>query len=259
MNESKKDEGLRPGFGAQGSGSDTVSAAKISAGSSVGSAGQPAMPRAAESASAGSGSRGKEGAQDWQGSQRDAGGEQGGMTEKARNAAQSVRETAKNAAGTMSEQAQAAAESVRETAETVQQRAGEAYQQATEWARQQAPRLGEVRHRSMEQLQRARGGLERFVNENPVMVGVMGLAAGLIIGALLPRTRHEDRAFGRWADEVRDQGMRFAREASQRGREYVEEALSGGEQSSSSRESDWSGDDERAGGSRSGGPRYQNH
>ena len=255
MNE-QKDDGMRsPGFGAQGSGSETVSAAKISAGSSVGSAGQPAMPRTAEGL--GSGSR-KPGAQDWQGGQRDA-GEQGGMTEMARNAAESVRETAKSAAGTVSEQAQAAAESVRQTAENVQQRAGEAYQQATEWARQQAPRLGEVRHRSAQQLQRARGGLERFINENPVMVGVMGLAAGLIIGALLPRTRHEDRAFGRWADEVRDQGMRIAREASQRGREYVEEALSGGEQSFSSREGDWSAEEDRAGRPRSGGPRYQNH
>jgi ElaB/YqjD/DUF883 family membrane-anchored ribosome-binding protein len=249
MNESKKDEGPRsPGFGAQGSGSDTVSAANISAGSSVGSAGQPAMPRAPESSNLGAGGRGKQ-----------TGGDEGGMAEKARNAAESVRETARTAADTMSEQAQAAAESVRQTAEGVQQRAGEAYHQATEWARQQAPRLGEVRDRSMQQLQRARGGLERFVNENPVMVGVMGLAAGLIIGALLPRTRHEDRAFGRFADEVRDQGRRLAREAGQRGREYVEEALSGAEQGFSSREGDWSGEDDRAARSRSPSPRYESH
>src|SRR3712207_8903503 len=67
------------------------------------------------------------------------------------------------------------------------------------------------------------------------MVGVMGLAAGLVIGALLPRTRQEDRAFGRWADEVREQGMRYARDATQRGREYVEEALGGGEDRKSTR------------------------
>jgi hypothetical protein len=88
------------------------------------------------------------------------------------------------------------------------------------------------------------------------MVGVVGLAAGLVIGALLPRTRHEDRAFGHWADEVRDQGLRYAREATQRGREYVEEAL--GSDSDDS-EDEWRPDEDRGGAIRSSGPRYQNH
>ncbi|MDQ4136203.1 MAG: hypothetical protein M3158_08480, partial [Pseudomonadota bacterium] len=87
-----------------------------------------------------------------------------------------------------------------------------------------------------------------------LMVGVMGLAAGLVIGALLPRTRQEDRAFGRWADEVRQQGMRYARDATQRGREYVEEALGGAE----SEEEDWHPEEDNRGSIRSA-PRYQNH
>jgi hypothetical protein len=75
-----------------------------------------------------------------------------------------------------------------------------------------------------------------------------------VIGALLPRTRQEDRAFGRWADEVREQGMRYARDATQRGREYVEEALGG-----SDSDEDWRPEEESRGGVRSAGPRYQNH
>ena len=130
--------------------------------------------------------------------------------------------------------------------------------QASDWTREQyrqgARQLYQARNQSMQQLRWAQGGIERFVTENPLMVGVMGLAAGLVIGALLPRTRQEDRAFGRWADEVREQGMRYARDATQRGREYVEEALG-----SSDSEDDWHPEEESRGGVRSAGPRYQNH
>jgi hypothetical protein len=60
-----------------------------------------------------------------------------------------------------------------------------------------------------------------------MVVGLVGLAAGLLLGALLPRTRRENEMFGEWADEVRNQGVRYAREAADRGREYVEEAFNG--------------------------------
>jgi hypothetical protein len=65
------------------------------------------------------------------------------------------------------------------------------------------------------------------VAENPIMVGLVGLAAGLLLGALLPRTRREDEMFGEWADEVREQGLRYAHDAAQRGRDYVEDNLMG--------------------------------
>ena len=131
-------------------------------------------------------------------------------------------------------------------------------EQASDWTREQyrqgARQLYQARDQSVRQLRSAQTGIERFATENPLMVGVMGLAAGLVIGALLPRTRHEDRAFGRWSDEVRDQGMRYARDATQRGREYVEDALGG-----DADDEEWRPEDERRGGIRSSGPRYQNH
>ena len=89
-----------------------------------------------------------------------------------------------------------------------------------------------------------------------MMVGVIGLAAGLVIGALLPRTRQEDRTLGRWADEVRDQGMRYARDMAHRGREMIDETFSGDED-----RDDWrqSGGQGGQGGQRSQGGRYQPH
>jgi hypothetical protein len=135
---------------------------------------------------------------------------------------------------------------VRQSTGDLRERAGQALDQASDWASDQS-----------RQLRQASSGIERFVSGNPLMVGVVGLAAGLVIGALLPRTRQEDRAFGEWADQVRDQGMRYARDAAQRGREYVEGALGG---DSDDPEGEWrSGDEDRGGGMRSSGPRYQNH
>jgi ElaB/YqjD/DUF883 family membrane-anchored ribosome-binding protein len=120
--------------------------------------------------------------------------------------------------------------------------AGDMYDQAAEWARdtyEQASDWASSAHgqgsrhvnrmggRSMRGMRNAGSGVQRYVAENPVMVGLIGLATGLLIGALLPRTRHEDEAFGEWADEVREQGLRYAHEMAQRGRDYVEESFSG--------------------------------
>ena len=150
--------------------------------------------------------------------------------------------------------ARQAAEAARQTTDDLRERAGETVEQTTQWAREQyeqgTRQLDDARRRSMQQMQWARGNVERFVSENPMMVGVMGLAAGLLIGALLPRTRQEDRFFGRWADDLRDQGVRYAKEAAQRSRELVEDAVSAA--------GDYASDEDR-GGSRSSGPRYQNH
>jgi len=79
----------------------------------------------------------------------------------------------------------------------------------------------------MAEMARAKHNMERVVTENPVMIGVIGLAAGMLIGSLLPRTRKEDKTFGRWSDEMREQGYRYAREMAKQGREFVEDAFTG--------------------------------
>jgi hypothetical protein len=64
-----------------------------------------------------------------------------------------------------------------------------------------------------------------YVEANPIMVGVLGLAAGLILGSVLPGTRRENEIVGRYADEVKDQGLRYARDLAEQGKHYVEENL----------------------------------
>jgi ElaB/YqjD/DUF883 family membrane-anchored ribosome-binding protein len=136
----------------------------------------------------------------------------------------------------------------------VQEKAGEVYEQASEWAQdtyerasswasdafeQGSEHLDDFRSRSGQHFGGAGRGVQRYVAENPVMVGLVGLAAGLLLGALLPRTRREDATFGHWADEVREQGLRYAQEATQRGREFVDEAFTGDDPRFSKHDSDF--------------------
>jgi len=52
-----------------------------------------------------------------------------------------------------------------------------------------------------DQVRRARQGFNTLLEEQPLVLGALGIALGAAIGALLPATEHEDRLLG----EVRDQ------------------------------------------------------
>ena len=114
-------------------------------------------------------------------------------------------------------------------ADDVRDRLGGAADEARNWVsgvhRDHMRRIDDAVVRGSDRLDRGRTAVEQFVTENPLLVGVVGVAAGLLLGALLPRTRQEDRNIGPYADEVRDQGLRYAREFTSRGREFVETAL----------------------------------
>jgi ElaB/YqjD/DUF883 family membrane-anchored ribosome-binding protein len=152
------------------------------------------------------------------------------------------------------EAVQSASESVRSTADQAQKRAADMYDQATDWAQDTyerasswagdtysngSDRFSHARDRSTRALGGARGSLQHYVSENPMVVGIVGLATGLLIGALLPRTRKENETFGAWADEVREQGLRYAQDVTQRGREYVEENFTGEDPRFSRHEADF--------------------
>lgn len=145
-------------------------------------------------------------------------------------------------------------DNVRETVGNVKEKATEAFEGASEWAEDtygrvsdwaadtyenRGERLDKMRQRSSQSARRVTGGIQEYVSENPMVVGIVGLAAGLLIGALLPRTRRENEAFGEWADELRQQGVRYAREATQKGREFVEETFEGEDPRFSKHESEF--------------------
>ncbi len=144
------------------------------------------------------------------------------LRDRAAHAAEDVRSEAADKAGALRER-------VGETVDDLRARASDTYEDARDWASDAQEsgrrRFAELSDRGAERLQDGKTAVEAFVSENPLLVGVVGLAAGMLLGALLPRTRSEDRTVGPWADEIRDQGLRYARDVTHRGREFVASAL----------------------------------
>jgi len=219
-------------------------AGKVSAGTSVGNIGEAPMPHAHDD---------KKGAQSETPASHTShpmGGNQGAERSKGGSQSQSSQQHAQDQGGSMTDKAQEMAGDMRDRAE-------DAYEGASEWARDTYERASEwasgayegqrrrVRHmggRSAKTFGNVRNGMQSYASENPMVVGLVGLAAGLLLGALLPRTRRENEYFGEWADEVRNQGLRYARDAANRGREYVGEAFSGDEAQFSRHESEFGSD-----------------
>ena len=224
MADTKNETGKTPSAGKQ-AGGDTGPGGKVSAGTSVGNIGEAPMPHAQDASKAGQGSA----------STSTGGGQGGGQQSKGQSPQQGSQAGGQGQGGSIADKAQQTAEQVREKAEQAYEGASEwardTYESVSDWAsdtyQQQRRRAGKMGGRSAQQFGNVRGGVQSYVAENPMVVGLVGLAAGLLLGALLPRTRRENEVFGEWADEVRNQGMRYAREAASRGREYVEENFSG--------------------------------
>jgi ElaB/YqjD/DUF883 family membrane-anchored ribosome-binding protein len=56
--------------------------------------------------------------------------------------------------------------------------------------------MSDTMNSARDQWQRARGGLDSLVNDQPLALGAIGLAIGAILGAAAPRTRLEEQAMG---------------------------------------------------------------
>jgi ElaB/YqjD/DUF883 family membrane-anchored ribosome-binding protein len=73
-------------------------------------------------------------------------------------------------------------------------------------------RLSEGSHRAADRAayraRRARDGFERMLDEQPFVVGAVGVAVGALIGALLPESEREDRMLG----PVRERALERAKE-----------------------------------------------
>lgn len=91
--------------------------------------------------------------------------------------------------------------------------------------REARAKVSDLRRHTPNSPEAARESIGDFIESNPAMLALVGVAAGLIVGALLPGTRKEDEMFGRYADDAKDQGMRYARDLVDQGRTYVEDTF----------------------------------
>jgi ElaB/YqjD/DUF883 family membrane-anchored ribosome-binding protein len=252
MADAKNDTNKTTSAGKQAAGADTGAGGKVSAGTSVGNIGEPPMPHAhdATKGAQGATASGSTATSASQASTSQA------STSQASGATGSGGQQGGDKSKEQSSQQQSAQGQGGSTTDQVRQRASDAYEEASDWAQDtyervsdwassaygsQRRRTNQRGGRSAKSFGNVRGGVQSYVSENPMVVGLVGLAAGMLLGALLPRTRRENEFFGEWADEVRNQGMRYAREAANRGREYVEETFSGDDAQFSRHDSEFRG------------------
>jgi ElaB/YqjD/DUF883 family membrane-anchored ribosome-binding protein len=97
-----------------------------------------------------------------------------------------------------------------ELRERARERAGDLAERAEELGSGARERARELGHRAQEQTRRARSGLERMMEENPLAVvagvAVIGLAAGLLV----PETERERRTMGPVRDNLADRAQTTA-------------------------------------------------
>ena len=108
-------------------------------------------------------------------------------------------------------------------------RAGESIKAAGERARNQvtnskdamAETLSDTASSTQAQARRAREGFNFLLEEQPLLLGALGIAVGAAIGAALPRTEQEDRVMGRGRDKTIGQAKQRSAEVYERVRESV--------------------------------------
>lgn len=127
-----------------------------------------------------------------------------------------------DAASNVANKAQDVASNV---ASTVQDAAGNVAETAQQWANQAQDEAQQLGYEAEWQMERAKNWLERTWESNPLAVGAAALAAGAIIGGLLPETPMEDRLMGDTRDNLLQKAEGVAQETVQKAQSAAEQAL----------------------------------
>jgi hypothetical protein len=81
--------------------------------------------------------------------------------------------------------------------------------------------VSETASSTQAQARQAREGFNFLLEEQPLLLGVLGVALGAAMGAALPRTEREDRVMGRARDKAVGQAKQRGAEAYDQVRESV--------------------------------------
>ena len=96
-------------------------------------------------------------------------------------------------------------------------RAKETMDRASGMAQSARQRVDHLTDSARNQVERAKGGIDYMMREQPLALGAIGVAIGAVIAAMAPRTHKEDELMG----DTRDRLMNQAKEV---GREKLEQA-----------------------------------
>lgn len=143
-----------------------------------------------------------------------------GVTDRVREAAAGVGSKVSDAASGTRERIADAASGARERISGAASSVGERASDARAWASERMHRAGD---RAGEVAGRARHGLERTLEDQPLALGAVAFGLGLASGVAVPPTRWEDERLGRTADRVKDEARRTSREAADGARRVASE------------------------------------
>jgi hypothetical protein len=74
--------------------------------------------------------------------------------------------------------------------------------------------------------------------QNPVGLGIAAVAAGFVVGTLLPSTNVEDEKLGEMSDQMGEKAREVGQEAVERGKDVAREAVDGAKQAAGDKSGD---------------------
>jgi hypothetical protein len=158
-----------------------------------------------------------------------------GLTRQAQESAsafgQRIQEALSAAAQTVSESASSATQSVSATMHDMRDGVSSAMSGAGSALQSAGQSVGGTFAQGGYAAQRAGGNLVSTLSGNPVLLGALGLAAGALLGALIPQSDEEEAALGGIAGQARDTARSLAQEAANRGGTVAQAVLKAGQDS----------------------------
>jgi gas vesicle protein len=130
-----------------------------------------------------------------------------GLTQRIADRADDVRHAIGSAVGSAAEDL---GERAGELKERARERAGDLAERAEEVGSSARERARELGHRAQEQTRRARTGLGRLMEDNPLAVAAGVAVIGLAAGLLVPETEQERRRLGPVRDDLAERAQTTA-------------------------------------------------
>lgn len=96
--------------------------------------------------------------------------------------------------------------------------------------------VNQLGSQATDQAQRARGGFERLLEENPLAVGAAVAGFGMLVGLAVPETEKENQMLGQARDSLMDRAGQAAQETAQRVQSVAQEAVSAAKQEAQNQE-----------------------
>ncbi|MDB5841087.1 MAG: hypothetical protein JWQ23_3039 [Herminiimonas sp.] len=139
----------------------------------------------------------------------DSGSSSEGMLQRAASKATETGQDLKDKASEVGQRLSGAASALTGRARQMGESARGRLQESTEETRARVSELGQ---RSQEQYYRAKDRFGQLLDEQPLVVGALGLAIGAALGGSLPTTRRENELMGRTRDDLLGRAKETARD-----------------------------------------------